>query len=141
TGELVRYTLSGPVDVLGHPTYTLYDLKTLQDWTLQRQFRRVPRIADATSYGGEVKRYEIHPDPDRMRRYGITLTQLQNAVAGSNANTGGDYLPQGPTVQVVRKLGLVGWGLDPMQKALGMEDPSAASLHLRREEARRLEEI
>src|SRR4051794_6755039 len=61
TGELVRYTLNSPTDALGNPTYTLYDLKTLQDWTVGRQFRRVPRIADATSYGGEVKRYEIHP--------------------------------------------------------------------------------
>ena len=72
------------------------------------RLRRVPRIAAVTGYGGSVKRYEIHPDPDHLRRYGITLSQLQNALAGSNANTGGDYLPQGPTVQVVRKLGGAG---------------------------------
>ena len=46
---------------------------------LEREFRRVPRIVDVTSFGGTVKRYEIHPDPDRLRRYGITLDQLQNA--------------------------------------------------------------
>src|SRR5205823_173341 len=149
TGELVRYTLSGPVDVLGHPTYTLYDLKTLQDWTLQRQFRRVPRIADATSYGGEVKRYEIHPDPDRMRRYGITLSQLQNAVAGSNANVGGDYLFQGPNVFNVRGVGLLGGGQDPAQDrevlAGTNPDPRVNALraagHLRDEEQKRIAEI
>src|SRR5439155_1539865 len=80
TGELVRYTLSGPADLLGHPVYLLRDFKSLQDWTLQRQFRRIPRIADVVSFGGEVKRYEIQPDPERLKRYGITLTQLQNAI-------------------------------------------------------------
>ena len=60
----------------GRDIYTLNDLKALQDWTLEREFRRVPRIADITSFGGTVKRYEIHPDPDRLRRYGITLAAI-----------------------------------------------------------------
>ena len=49
----------------GRPIYSLNDLKSLQDYTLERQFRRVPRIADVVSFGGTVKRYEIHPDPAR----------------------------------------------------------------------------
>src|SRR5437870_1227135 len=77
TGELLRYTLSSPTDALGRELYTLNDLKALQDWTLEREFRRVPRVADVTSFGGTVKRYELRPDPDRLRRYGITLRQLQ----------------------------------------------------------------
>ena len=48
--------------------YTLNDLKALQDWVLEREFRRVPRIIDVTSSGGTVKRYEIHPDPDRLKQ-------------------------------------------------------------------------
>ena len=51
----------------------------MQDWVLEREFRSVPRIVDLTSFGGTVRRYEVQPDPDRLRRYGITLTQLQNA--------------------------------------------------------------
>src|SRR6266853_4107200 len=84
TGEIYRYTLDSPKDALKRDLYNLNDLKSLQDWVLERQFRRIPRIADVASSGGTVKRYEIHPDPDRLKRYGITLQQLQTAIANSN---------------------------------------------------------
>ena len=67
TGEIYRYSLNCPKDGAGNDLYTLSDLKALQDWVLEREFRRVPRIVDVTSFGGTVKRYEIHPDPDRMK--------------------------------------------------------------------------
>ncbi len=62
-GEMYRYTLHNPTDAQGRPIYDLNDLKSLEDYTLERLFRRLPRIADVTSFGGTVKRYEIHPDP------------------------------------------------------------------------------
>src|SRR5262249_32293389 len=119
------------------------------DWTLQRQFRRLPRVADVSGFGGEVKRYEIHPDPERLKRYGITLAQLQNAVAACNANVGGDYLFQGPNVFNVRGVGLIGGGQDPAQAraVLAALDraPRVGALRaaefLRAEEQRRLREI
>jgi cobalt-zinc-cadmium resistance protein CzcA len=141
TGEILRYTLSNPKDRLGQPIYSLSDLKSLQDWTLERLFRRVPRIIDVVSFGGTVKRYEIQPDPRRMQRYGITLSQLKNALASSNANVGGQYVFKGETVQVVRSLGLVGQGDDPMDQAMAMEDPLAARDWLRAAELRRVREI
>jgi cobalt-zinc-cadmium resistance protein CzcA len=141
TGEIYRYTLSSPKDLLGRDIYTLGDLKALQDWLLQRQFKRVPRILDVSGVGGTVKRYEIHPDPDRLKRFGITLAQLQTAVQGSNANVGGDYLRQGSIVQVVRNLGVIGSGQDPMERAFAMNSPAAAAAYLRAEENRRVREI
>lgn len=143
TGEILRYSLSSPKDAEGRDVYTLNDVKALQDWTLVRDFRRVPRIADITSYGGTVKRYEIHPDPDRLRRYGITLQQLQNAVANCNANVGSDYLFQGPVVENVRSIGLIGGGQDPMlsKRLFAAKGPQAAAEFLREEENRRLREI
>lgn len=140
-GEIYRYFLKNPVDGQGEPIYTLADLKTLQDWTLEREFRRVPRVADVVSFGGEVKRYEVQPDPDRLRRYGITLDQLENAILSSNMNAGGDYLLQPHSVQVVRGLGLLGDGADPVAKVLSLKDPAAARDILRAEERRRLHEI
>jgi cobalt-zinc-cadmium resistance protein CzcA len=124
TGEIFRYTLNSPKDALGRDIFTLNDLKALQDWTLERQFRRVPRITDITSSGGTIKRYEIHPDPERLKMYGITLQQLQNAIANSNTNAGGDYLFQGPVVLNVRGIGLLGGGQDPMQskEVLGLQN-------------------
>jgi cobalt-zinc-cadmium resistance protein CzcA len=96
--------------------YTLNDLKALQDWTLEREFLRVPRIGGVVSFGGTTKRYEVRPDPDRLKQYGITLPQLQNAISASNANVGGGYLVRGHTVKVVRSLGLIGKGQERLRE-------------------------
>ena len=141
TGEIYRYTLTNPKDSNNRPIYTLNDLKALQDWVLERVFRRVPRIGDVSSFGGTVKRYEVHPDPDLLKRYGISLAQLQNAISSSNVNIGGDYIHQGSAAQVVRGLGLLGGGLDPAQTALAKKDPAEAARYLREEEDRRVREI
>ena len=101
----------------------------------------MPRVVDVTSWGGTVKRYEVQPDPDRMRRYGITLVQLQTALANSNATVGGDYVKQGDVAMTVRSVGLFGGGEDPVNKALRMTDPVRAARVLRSEEERRLREI
>ncbi len=140
TGEIFRYVLVGPKDG-GRDIYDPNDLKSLQDCTLERAFRRVPRVVDVTSYGGTVKRYEIHPDPARMQRYGITLQQLKDAIASNNSNVGGDYIVQGGAAHVVRSLGMLGMGEDPIETAMGMKDPIAARDYLRAEEDRRLREI
>jgi cobalt-zinc-cadmium resistance protein CzcA len=123
TGEIYRYTLNSPRDASGKDIYTLNDLKALQDWVLEREFRRVPRIVDVTSFGGTVKRYEIHPDPDRMKQYGITLSQLQQALTNANLNVGGDYVIQESVAMQVRGRGLFGGGEDPVNQVLGMSDP------------------
>src|SRR5262249_16156204 len=133
-GEIYRYTLKGPKDFFGHDLYTLNDLKALQDWLIEREFRRVPGVIDVTSSGGTVKRYEIQPDPELMRKYGITLAQLQNALQSSNANVGGDFLIQGPTVKMVRCLGVIGGGADPMEEAFAMKSPREAARYLREQE-------
>jgi cobalt-zinc-cadmium resistance protein CzcA len=140
-GEIFRFTLRCPKDALGHDVYTLNDLKALQDWLVERQFRRVPGVIDVTSFGGTVKRYEIQPDPERLKRYGITLNQLANALANSNANVGGDYLIQGPTAKMVRCRGLIGSGYDPMEPAISMKTPQEAAAFLRAQEQVRLSQI
>jgi cobalt-zinc-cadmium resistance protein CzcA len=140
-GEILRYTLENPRDENGKPIYTLADLKTLQDYTVQRQLLRVPRIAGVTGSGGLVKRFEVHPDPDRLRQYGVTLAQLQSALGAANVNGSGDNLRQGPQAVIVRSLGLFGQGQDPQQQVLPMTDPVKAAALLRAEEARRCREI
>jgi cobalt-zinc-cadmium resistance protein CzcA len=140
-GEIYRFILRNPLDEHGEPVYTLADLKTLQDWTIRREFKRVEGIADVVSFGGMVKRYEIQPDPDRLRRFDITLDQLEKAITDSNLNAGGDYLLMPHQVQVVRGLGLLGDGNDPVSKILQLKDPVAARNILRAEEDRRLHEI
>jgi cobalt-zinc-cadmium resistance protein CzcA len=141
TGELLRYTIVSPRDVSGREIYTLRDLKALQDWTLDREFRRLPKIAGLTSFGGEVKRYEIHPDPEQLKRYGITLGQLQNAISNANANVGAGYLNQGGVAINVRGIGLLGRGDDPTIRAMLSPSPRAASHLLREAERERLDDI
>ena len=141
-GEIVRFTLKNPTHpVTGVPLYTLADLKSVQDYIVQRELLRVPRVAGVTGVGGKVKRYEVHPDPDQLKLFGITLTQLQTALGNANANGSGDNLTQGQLTIIVRSLGLIGNGQDPQQKTLAMTDPVAAAKYLRTEEVRRCVEI
>src|SRR5262245_9049294 len=140
-GEIYRYTLHSPKDALGHDIYTRNDLKSLQDWTLQRQFLRIPGVAGVVGSGGTVKRYEIQPDPQRLKEYGVTLQQLEDAVSSSNANAGGNFIVQGASVQVVRGIGLIGGGEDPIVKAMNMADAPTAAAYLRAEERRRVRQI
>src|SRR5208283_4640800 len=121
TGEIYRYILKNPKDATGKPIYTLNDIKALEDWVMERQFRPVPRVVDLTSFGGTVRRYEVQPDPDRLRRYGVTLAQLQNTLTNSNFTVGGDYVNQGQVALTVRGVGLFGGGEDPVTKVLGFE--------------------
>ena len=140
-GEIFRYTLKTPRNALGQEIYTLNDIKSLQDWLLEREFRRVPRIVDVTSFGGTVRRYEIQIDPDRLRRYGVTLAQVQGALSNSNANVSGEYLQQGRANLMIRCVGVLGGGKDPMEEAFAMKTPEEAAAFLREEEQRRLREI
>ncbi len=141
TGEIYRYVLNTPKDSAGRDIYTLNDLKALQDWVLEREFRTVPRIIDVCGWGGTVRRYEVQPDPDRLRKFGITLTQLQNAIQNSNATVGGDYVNQGQVAMTVRSVGLFGGGADPTVKVLGLKDPKEAASILRDEELRRIQDL
>jgi cobalt-zinc-cadmium resistance protein CzcA len=141
TGEIYRYILKVPKDPTGREIYTLNDIKAMQDWVLEREFRTVQRIVDVTSYGGTVRRYEIRPDPDRLRRYGVTLAQLQNAITNSNMNVGGDQVGQGQVNFTVRSVALLGGGLDPVNKVLGLANRFDAASKLRMGEQRRISDI
>ncbi|MFO0852456.1 MAG: efflux RND transporter permease subunit [Gemmataceae bacterium] len=141
-GEILRYTLFNPRHpVTGAPLYTLSDLKAVQEYTIQRELLRVPRVAGVTGVGGTVKRYEVQPDPHQLAHYGVSLAQLQAALGGANANGSGDNLTQGQLTVVVRSLGLIGQGQDPQQQTLSMTDPVQAAAFLRAEETRRVREI
>jgi Cu/Ag efflux pump CusA len=139
--DILRYTLAGPKDAEGKDVYSPADLRALQDWVVEREFRTVAGVIDIESTGGTVRRFELHVDPDRLRRFGVTLRQLQNALAESNANVGGDFVAQGQVAMNVRSGGLFGGGEDTVQRVLGLKDPREAAARLRATEQRRLHEI
>src|SRR5713101_4439709 len=94
-GEVYRYTLESK-------TLPLVELKALQDWVLEREFRKVPGVVDVVSWGGGVKQYQITLDPGRLRTYNLTLKQVFEAVASNNSNAGGSYIPRGEYALMVR---------------------------------------
>ncbi|MGY3528677.1 MULTISPECIES: efflux RND transporter permease subunit [Bradyrhizobium] len=100
-GEIFRYRLKGP------PNYSVLDLKTLQDWVLQRRFRAVPGVIDVTGWGGKTKTYEIQVDFNKLVANGLTLPQVLQAVSNANINVGGNTVNIGSQSAVVRGVGLI----------------------------------
>ncbi len=98
--EIYRYELAGE-----HVSLT--DLKTVQDWELRREFRRVPGVIDVTAFGGTTKEYHVDIDPGKLISYGVNLPQVMTALANSNANVGGNYLTVGAQNFNIRGLGLI----------------------------------
>ena len=84
----------------------LIELKALQDWVLEREFRKIPGVADVVSWGGGTKQYQVVVDPARLRAYNVTLKQVFDAVNANNANAGGSYISQGQYALTVRGIGL-----------------------------------
>lgn len=98
--EIYRYELVGD-------GYSLTDLKTIQDWDLRREFKRLPGVIDVTAFGGTTKEYHVEVDPGALFSYGVSLQQVEDALARSNANVGGNYLTVGSQSLNVRGLGLI----------------------------------
>jgi len=99
-GEVFRYTLIGD-------GYDLRDLKTSEDWVLERQFKTVPGVIDVVSFGGFTKQYHVNVDPYRLRGQGIQLPQVEAAIAAANVNVGGQRLRLGEQSLDIRALGLI----------------------------------
>jgi Cu/Ag efflux pump CusA len=138
--EVFRYVLRSPRDTKGVDIYTLNDLRALQDWVLEREFRKLPGVIDVVSMGGTTKRYEVHLDPDRLKRYGVTVAKVANALKDANQNVGG-VIKQGDTALNVRGIGLYGGGEDPVSRVLELKDPNEAAKILRQDEEKRIREI
>ena len=99
--EIYRYQLVGENGI------SLTDLKTIQDWQLEREFRRVPGVIDVTGFGGTVKEYHVDIDPGQLLAYGINLSDVLTALTQSNANAGGSYMSIGEQSFDIRGLGLL----------------------------------
>jgi len=100
-GEIYRYRLVGP------PGYSVTDLKTIQDWILERRFKAVPGVIDVTGWGGKLKTYDITVDFDRLLAYGLTLKQVLDALNGANVNVGANTVNLGPQSAVIRSVGQI----------------------------------
>lgn len=107
-GEVYQYTLELPED--GDRTLTYDELtqrRTIQDWVVRPMLRGIPGVAEINSIGGFERQYQVEPDPDRLRHYGLTLKDVYTALALNNANSGGGKLPHYDEQYVIRGVGLI----------------------------------
>jgi cobalt-zinc-cadmium resistance protein CzcA len=100
-GEILRYQVKGP------STYSLTDLRGIQDWVIQRRLLTVPGVAQVVTWGGTTKEYHVEVNPQKLESYGLTLQQVLAAVANANSNVGGRTLSVGEQSVNIRGLGLV----------------------------------
>jgi heavy metal efflux system protein len=100
-GEIFRYRVAGPAN------YSVTDLKTLQDWVLERRFKAVPGVIDVTGWGGKTKTYDIAIDQRKLLGYGLSVPQVLQALANANINVGGQTVNFGAQSAVVRGVGLI----------------------------------
>ena len=99
-GEIMRYRVRGD----GRSTT---DLRTIEDWTIERALRQVPGVADVVAMGGFIKQYEVQPDLEKLRATKLTFQNLLDALGRGNSNAGGSYVAQGDQQYTIRGIGLL----------------------------------
>ena len=99
-GEIYRYRIEAPA-------VPLVEQRALQDWQIDRTLRSVQGVADVIAIGGGVKEYQVQVDPNKLRNYKLTLSEITQAIAANNANVGGGYIEDGDEALVVRGVGLL----------------------------------
>lgn len=100
-GQIFWYTLRST-----NPKYDLMELKSIEDWTLEKQFKSVPNVVDVSSFGGPTREYQVRIQPDKLVAYGLNLGQVEQQLANNNINAGGSFIEQGQQQINIRAVGL-----------------------------------
>ena len=101
-GQVYFFTLHST-----NPRYDVMDLKSIEDWTIEKQFKSVPDVVDVASFGGPTREYQVRLDPNKLIAYGLSLSQVEQQLANNNANGGGSFIETGLQQVNVRAVGLV----------------------------------
>jgi cobalt-zinc-cadmium resistance protein CzcA len=123
-GQIYWYTLRST-----NPKYDLMELKTLEDWVLEKQFKSVPNVVDVVSFGGVTREYQVRVDPDKLVAYGLSIGQVEQQLTANNVNAGGSFVETGLQQVNVRALGLMK-SVDDIQKTM-LKAQNGASLRVR----------
>ena len=99
-GEIYRYILEAPK---GAP---VSEVRTIQDWTIRPALRMVPSVADVVIFGGAIKEYQVQVSPDLLRKYAVTLDQVNQALTKNGDNAGGGVIRRGDEGLVLRSIGI-----------------------------------
>jgi cobalt-zinc-cadmium resistance protein CzcA len=101
-GQIYFYTLHS-----SNPKYDVMDLKSIEDWILEKQFKSVPNVVDVSSLGGMTREYQVRVDPNKLISYGLSIGQVEQQLANNNVNAGGSFIEAGLQQVNVRAIGLV----------------------------------
>src|SRR5437773_6812968 len=88
-------------------TQPVVEVEAIEDWVLEREFKKVPGVADVVSWGGGIKQFQVDVDPDRLRAYNLALKQVFDAVSNNNSNAGSGFVERGEYRVPVRGIGLI----------------------------------
>jgi len=101
-GQIYFYTLRST-----NPKYDVMELKSIEDWILEKQFKSVPNVVDVSSLGGMTREYQVHVDPGKLVSYGLAIDDLERQLSNNNVNAGGSFIEAGLQQVNVRAVGLV----------------------------------
>jgi cobalt-zinc-cadmium resistance protein CzcA len=101
-GQIMFFTLQST-----NPQYDIMELKSLEDWVVEKNLKAVPNIVDVSSFGGPTREYQVRIDPDKLVAYGLSIDQIEQQLASNNVNAGGSFIEAGMQQINVRSVGLV----------------------------------
>jgi cobalt-zinc-cadmium resistance protein CzcA len=100
-GQIYWYTLRST-----NPQYDLMDLRSIEDWILEKEFKSVPNVVDVSDFGGTAREYQVRVDPNKLVSYGLSIGQVEQQLTSNNVNAGGSFVEAGLQQMNVRALGL-----------------------------------
>ncbi|MDQ2844405.1 MAG: CusA/CzcA family heavy metal efflux RND transporter [Acidobacteriota bacterium] len=101
-GQIYFYTLHST-----NPQYDVMELKSIEDWVMEKQMKSVPNVVDVASFGGPTREYQVRIDPDKLIEYGLSISQVEQQLTNNNMNSGGSFIQEGTQEINIRQLGLV----------------------------------
>ena len=101
-GQIYFFTLHS-----SNPAYDVMELKSLEDWVVEKNFKAVPNVVDVASFGGPTREYQVRVDPNKLISYGLSIAQVEQQLSANNANAGGSFIEAGLQQINIREVGLV----------------------------------
>jgi cobalt-zinc-cadmium resistance protein CzcA len=101
-GQIYFFTLRST-----NPAYDPMELKSIEDWVIEKNFKAVPNVVDVASFGGPTREYQVRVDPNKLVAYGLSLAQVEQQITNNNTNAGGSFIQAGLQQINVRSVGLV----------------------------------
>src|SRR6202163_2111340 len=112
-GQIYFFTLKST-----NPIYDVMELKAIEDWVIEKNFKAVPDVVDVSSFGGPTREYQVRVDPNKLVAYGLSLAQVEQQLTNNNTNAGGSFIQEGLQQINVRSVGLVDRSQDIAQTVI-----------------------